>query len=93
MDSSGSLRSQYPKEKTFVKTLARSFRLGLSRTRAGIITFSQRSELSVKLSQYDSVDDFVTAVDSLPLMGSITRIDRALRLAENEFFTVENGAR
>ena len=93
VDSSGSLKREYHKEKEFVKSLAESFGIGLSTTRAGIITFSYYAELSVKLSQYDSVDEFKGAVDGLPMMGSTTRIDKALKLAQTSLFTTANGAR
>ena len=70
-----------------------SLGLGLSTTRAGIITFSHIAELSVKLSKYDSLLDFKAAVDALPMMGSNTRIDKALRLAQAELFSPSNGGR
>ena len=93
VDSSGSLRSEYHKEKKFVKMMIESFGLGLSTTRAGIITFSHVAELSVKLSEHDSLNDFKAAVDALPMMGSNTRIDKALQLTLAEFFSPNNGAR
>eukprot|EP00794_Sanderia_malayensis_P005383 gene5383-6056_t len=93
VDSSGSLRKEYHKEKEFVKTLAKSFHIGLDATRAGIITFSYDAEHSVKLSDYDSVGGFNAAVDGLPMMNSITRIDKALKLAQTDFFTPKNGGR
>ena len=36
---------------------------------------------------------FHQAVDKIPLMGYTTRIDRALRQAQKEFFTAANGGR
>ena len=36
---------------------------------------------------------FDEAVDKIPLMGSTTRIDRALRMTQNEMFTTANGGR
>ena len=93
VDASGSLRKEYHKEKNFVKILVESFGFGLSTTRAGIITFSHIAELSVKLSQYDSLNDFGSAVDSLPMIGSSTRIDKALELAQSDLFLPENGGR
>ena len=93
VDSSGSLRSEYHKEKKFVKMMIESFGIGLSTTRAGIIIFSHIAQLSIKLSRYDSLTDFKAAIDALPLMGSRTRIDSALRLAQSAFFSQQNGGR
>ena len=39
------------------------------------------------------IKSFNEAVDSIPLMGSTTRIDGALRLAQRQLFKVENGGR
>lgn len=93
LDSSGSLRNQYGKEKDFLKTLAGAFGVSQSGSRAGVITFSYYTEHSIKLSDYDDLSSFNAAVDKIPLMGSTTRIDKALRLTQQEMFTLANGAR
>lgn len=93
LDSSGSLRNEYGKEKDFLKTLAGAFGVSQSGSRAGVITFSYYTEHSIKLSDYDDLSSFNEAVDKIPLMGSTTRIDKALRLSQQEMFTLANGAR
>ena len=40
-----------------------------------------------------TIGAFNDAVDDIPLMGSTTRIDTALRMAQNELFLEENGGR
>ena len=81
VDSSGSLRRDYKKEKEFVKELARSFDISEAGSRAGVITFSYHAELSIAMNEHKTVNDFNKAVDSIPLMGYTTRIDKALVLA------------
>ena len=93
VDSSGSLRSQYYKEKKFVKMVADNFGISLEGTRAGVITFSYQAELSIKFSDFDSAEKLKNAIDSLPMMGSTTRIDKALRMARDQLFLETNGAR
>ena len=93
VDSSGSLRSQYYKEKEFVKSLASSFNISENGSRAGVITFSGHAEHSIKLNDHKEVDGFMAAVDKLPLFGQTTRIDKALNMAKSEMFTAENGGR
>ena len=93
LDSSGSLRYQYHKEKDFLKALAGAFNIGEDGSRAGVVTFSYDSEHSIKLKDHMDISSFGAAVDAIPLMGSTTRIDTALRLAQKELFSVENGGR
>ena len=93
VDSSGSLRTEYHKEKAFVKALATSFGISPDGSRAGVVTFSARAEHSIKLSDHNDVHSFSHAVDAIPLMGFTTRIDRALRLTQRELFAPKNGGR
>ena len=93
LDSSGSLRNEYQKEKDFLKTLAGAFDISEDGSRAGVVTFSYKAEHSIKLSDHKSIQSFSDAVDKIPLMGSITRIDKAMRLTQKELFKPENGAR
>jgi secreted protein with Ig-like and vWFA domain len=93
LDSSGSLRREYQKEKNFLKTLAAMFGISSNGSRAGVVTFSFIAQHSIKLNSFNDLDSFNKAVDDIPLMGSTTRIDRALRLTQRQMFTVENGGR
>ena len=93
LDSSGSLRNDYDKEKDFLKALAASFGVSDDGARAGVVTFSYNSEHSIKLNDHSSFLSFNDAVDKIPLMGSTTRIDKALRLSQKELFTLPNGGR
>ncbi|XP_047125173.1 collagen alpha-6(VI) chain isoform X3 [Hydra vulgaris] len=93
LDSSGSLKTEYQKEKNFLKTLAAMFGISPNGSRVGVITFSFHAQLSIKLNSFSDLSSFNAAVDNIPLMGLTTRIDRALRLAQNEMFTLENGGR
>jgi len=93
LDSSGSLSNDYQKEKDFLKTLAAAFSVSKDDSRVGVITFSHKSEHSIKLKDHTDIKSFNDAVDAIPLMGSITRIDKALRQTQQELFTPENGGR
>ena len=93
IDSSGSLKEEYHKEKDFVKALASAFDLGPDGSRAGVVTFSAKAEHSIKMNEHTDIDSFSAAVDAIPLMGMTTRIDRALRLAQKELVAPENGGR
>lgn len=93
MDSSGSLREDYGKEKEFVKLVAENLAISRNGSRAGVITFSWHSEYSIKLKDHDSTQGFQEAVNRLPLFGHTTRIDKALRQARDDLFKSENGGR
>lgn len=93
LDSSGSLRNEYDKEKNFLKAIAGTFGISQTGSRAGVVTFSYYTEHSIKLNDHTDLSSFNSAVDKIPLMGSTTRIDKALRLSQSEMFTLANGAR
>ncbi|XP_065653358.1 collagen alpha-3(VI) chain-like [Hydra vulgaris] len=93
LDSSGSLRKYYQNEKDFLKSVISAFGVSVNGTRAAVVTFSYHAQLSIKLNKYSNLKSFNEAVDNIVLMGSTTRIDKALRLAQKEVFELENGAR
>lgn len=93
LDSSGSLRNDYDKEKVFLKALAATFGVSDQGSRAGVVTFSYFSEHSIKLNDHTSLNSFNQAVDDIALMGSTTRIDKALRMTQKAMFSIPNGGR
>lgn len=93
VDSSGSLRREYGKEKDFVKLVASSLDISPTGSHAGVVLFSYNAELSIKFSDHTNVKDFNSAVEGLALMGSTTRIDKALTLAFDSMFNEKNGMR
>merc|ERR1712066_477305 len=93
LDSSGSIKNYYRQEKNFLNSIAASFGIGSGKSRASVVTFSKFSVLSIKFSQYDTLAKFQAAVNRIPHMNSVTFMDRALRLAQKEKFTLKNGAR
>ena len=58
-----------------------------------MVTFSFFSDLSIKFNDHSDIISFAGAVDAIPLMGSTTRIDRALRETQKNMFSLKNGAR
>ncbi len=93
VDSSGSLKSEYGKEKSFVKSLAGRFGLSAKGSHAGVVLFSDNAELRVTLAEKNTVAEFNSAVDSLPLLGATTRLDKALQVAYDKLFQPKNGMR
>ncbi len=93
VDASGSLKHEFHKEKSFVKTLANRFGLGERASHAGIVLFSNFAEISVTFAEKNNDKEFNDAVDNLPILGATTRIDKALKVAYDELFQPKNGMR
>ena len=94
LDSSGSMTSlNYQKEKDFLKSIATKFVGSKYQSRIGLITFSNVAEYSIKLKDATDIASFKIAIDSIPLMGTVTRIDKALQLAQKIIFDRNTGAR
>ena len=62
LDSSGSLAADYSKEKEFLIALANAFGIGPGQSQAGVVTFSFRSDLSIRLNQFQDINSFRAAV-------------------------------
>lgn len=73
--------------------MATMFGVSKDGSRAAVVTFSFYTEHSIKLKDHSDLSSFNKAVDGIPLMGSTTRIDKALRMTQREMFTIANGAR
>ena len=93
MDSSGSLRHYYRDEKNFLKHLSEVFGVTKEGSHAGVLTFSTRAQLNIRLNQYSSQYSFNSAVDRIPYMSGGTRIDLGLRYGFGQLFSLANGAR
>ncbi|XP_078356380.1 collagen alpha-4(VI) chain-like, partial [Oculina patagonica] len=87
MDSSESITDEdFEREKTAVKEIARRFLRASPDSRAGVIMYSGRPELSIDFKSQTSLDNFQSAVDALTHTRSMTRIDLALRYAAESLF-------
>lgn len=87
------MNTKFRDAKQFVKDLVSSFDVAKNDVKLSVINFSSFSELSIKFSNFVDRKSFDSAVDNLQLIGLKTRIDKALRLARNQMFTKQNGAR
>ena len=66
-----------------------------NRVRASVLVYGSDAEIKIKLNEFNRLEDFKAALDKrLKFHGSPqTRIDKALRIANKELFTKENGDR
>ena len=84
-------------ETSFVKDVVDKFSDGQNdhQIRAGVIKYGEESELLIKLDEFKDLKRFKNALDQrAKFKGSrLTRIDRALEMANKQLFTIENGDR
>ena len=89
LDASGSVGSDnYIKEKEFIKIVTSRYELGIT-SQAAVIAFSWKAYIAVPLGANNTALSFASAVDNIPYDASSTRIDLALRLSYNEYFSSE----
>lgn len=95
MDSSGSVRHNYGDQKNFVKQMIASYKLDSESPVAGVVSFSHEAVHNIRLKDFKMKDlaSFNNAVDDIPYLGKTSQIDKALKIARDELFTSENGAR
>ena len=87
MDSSESITDEdFEREKKAVKEIARKFLKASQKSRAGVIMYSGRPELSIDFRSQSSLDIFQSEVEALTHKRSKTRIDLALKYAADSLF-------
>ena len=79
---------------SYAKAVARSFDISSSRTRVGLIVFSDYARIAFPFDADYTIDGVQKLIDSLQQQGEKeVRIDRALQAAYRDLFTTRSGAR
>ena len=95
LDASVTSNTDLSNEKQYIKRLLQRFQVSKSGARTGLVSFSDRAALSIKLSDHYNLDNFTDAVSKLSLKKSLIpfRVGQALKVAYTELFNERNGAR
>lgn len=94
MDASESMTEEdFEKQKNFVIKVAESFYMAPKTTQFALVTYSSTAKLHIRFKDHLNQDSFKTVVQHLPFAAAGTRFDRALKLAAEDVFTAEGGAR
>jgi len=93
LDSSGTMREGYGHAKEFIKTFADYYHLGPNSTHIGVITFSEEAVLRVPFDRHQQHIAFNQDIDRIPFYGHRTRLDLALKMADERLYDVKYGAR
>ncbi|KAJ7330792.1 hypothetical protein OS493_021724 [Desmophyllum pertusum] len=87
LDASGSVgKGNYVKEKEFIKIVASRYDLEIT-NQAAVIVFSDQASNEIPLGSKKTALSFAVAVDNIPYAARSTRIDLALRMAYDEYFS------
>ena len=90
LDASGSVgKKNYVKEKEFIKIVASRYDLEAT-SQAAVIPFSSYATNEIPLGSKNTSLSFALAVDNIPYHARFTRIDLALRLAYDKYFSSED---
>lgn len=80
VDSSSEVsRENYIKEKGFVKSLAKTLNLAPGKTRGSVVIYSSVASLLIRFNEHSNSTAFDKAVDDLPYLGSLRRMDLGLQ--------------
>lgn len=94
MDGSESMTEQdFEKQKDFVTRVAESFHMTPTMTQFALITYSSSANLHIRFKDHMNQSAFSTIVRQLPFAAGGTRFDKAIKLAAENVFTEESGAR
>ena len=84
---------KFQMEKKFIAVIAHYLKIATSNVRTGVLSYSDTATINFKLSAFDNFTKLVDALDNVLYRGKTTRIDLALKLASEEFFSDRGGAR
>ena len=102
IDSSSSIRNTNPSngaydnynlQLQFLANLISKFAIGRSKTLVGVVLFSERAILQIRLDQYDNLQDLRDAIVRLPYLGGSANEIEALRITRTECFNEVFGDR
>lgn len=94
LDASGSVEEAgYLQIKNFVKGIVQNFQIAKDKTHVGVVTFSERAEVQIRLTDTFDKNELLTKIDSLDYPGFRTATDDALRVVNTEMFSLYGGSR
>lgn len=95
LDGSAGIRDKdFEKMKDFVKHSARQYPISEEGPHIGVIEFSDRADLKIKLSDYYDLDSFIAQLSNIKQSsGQDTVTDEVLRMAAGEAFKSTSGGR
>lgn len=82
IDSSDEVTTdEYERQKDIIKSITRSFDIGLSNTRVAVIAYSDRGSNAIEFDTYGNILDLHRGIDGIPYLGGRRRLDVAVTQA------------
>lgn len=86
LDSSGSIRpEEFERVKIFVSQFTSEFKIESDQTQLGVITFSNRAHVDIKLGELNTVNEFQRGVAQIPFRPGLTNTAAAISSAQEQF--------
>lgn len=82
IDSSDEVTTDvYERQKDIIKSITRSFDIGLAKTRVAVIAYSDRGRNVIEFDTYGNILDLHKGIDTIPYLGGRRRLDVAVTQA------------
>lgn len=91
--SAGISALNFQREKAFVKTLIRSFTISRNLSRVSLLSYGNKTEVTVNFFDQQNRESLTRNVDSLPLLGGPSQINQALEVAASQLFSPSGSSR
>ena len=79
--------------KTAAKKIVDSFAVSQKNTRFSLLLFSANAKVIFNLVRYDNAHEIKQAIDNMPRLQGVTRIDKALMTAKEDIFSLKGFVR
>lgn len=94
IDSSSSVRADgFTRMKQFAGSIAESFAVSQTEARFATLVYSAQAQVRFKFERYDTAQQVIDAIGVLPHSRADTRIDKALKLAKSDLFSLDGKVR
>jgi len=81
IEASNNIRSErYPHVLELLSSVVEQFDVAANKTRFGALIYSHTARVQFNLSEYNTIQDVMSAVKRVPFLGGRTRVANALQL-------------
>ena len=91
--SAGISALNFQRKKAFVKTLIRSFTISRNLSRVSLLSYGNKTEVTVNFFDQQNREFLTRNVDSLPFLGGPSQINQALEVAASQLFSPSGSSR
>lgn len=95
MDSSKSVNEDdFNRQRQFIIEIIEQFNIGLEDTQAGVIKYGKDAGIEINFNEFHTDKDLAQSIEDIKHdLATESRLDLALKVARDQLFTQEAGAR